>query len=291
MLKKLMKAGIGAALSCAALMPASLMAQETYTYRPYLTCGNIPKYLTKGQCGKIGYTFPMAGGVAMEGEVTFWSDNEDILQFDEDGTWHAVGTGEVTFFYDYEVSDEAIDAFHKAHPGADLGTYAIGQLPWKAYIAEKEDHIFCRYNPNSGEHFFTADQQEADSLTALGWKDEGTVWKTPGLSEIPVYRLYNPNAGDHHYTASAEEHGKLVKAGWNDEGVSWYAADQSCVPVYRAYNPNAKAGAHHYMAELSEYETLKEAGWRQEGTAWNVLTSFDGSNTQTDVNHGAEILP
>ena len=97
------------------------------------------------------------------------------------------------------------------------------------------------YNPNSGEHFYTAADNEKDFLVSAGWKDEGEGWKAPEQSDTPVYRLYNANAGDHHYTLNATEKDFLVSVGWTYEGIGWYSDDAQSVPLYRQYNPNATA--------------------------------------------------
>ena len=81
------------------------------------------------------------------------------------------------------------------------------------------------YNPNSGEHFYTADIEEKAALVKLGWNDEGYGWVAPKTKDatVPVYRLYNPNAGDHHYTMNKGERNTLVAYGWKDEGTGWYS--------------------------------------------------------------------
>ena len=124
------------------------------------------------------------------------------------------------------------------------------------------------YNPNSGEHFYTASAAEKDTLVNAGWKYEGLAWKAPAKSKTPVYRVYNPNAGDHHYTVSASEKDSLVKAGWKDEGIGWYSDDAKTIPVYRAYNPNATTGSHHFTISKTEINNLVKAGWKDEGIAW-----------------------
>ena len=124
------------------------------------------------------------------------------------------------------------------------------------------------YNPNSGEHFYTASAAEKDNLVKAGWKYEGIAWKAPTTSKTPVYRLYNKNAGDHHYTISASEKENLVKAGWQYEGIGWYSDDAKGVPLYRLYNPNATAGSHHYTTSAAEKTDLVKAGWKDEGIAW-----------------------
>lgn len=128
--------------------------------------------------------------------------------------------------------------------------------------------MYRMYNPNSGEHFYTARAYERDSLVDAGWNYEGLGWVAPEKSNTPVYRLYNPNAGDHHYTTSAYERDHLRSVGWNYEGVGWYSDDAKSVAVYRQYNPNARAGAHNFTTSTYERDQLVKAGWHDEGIAW-----------------------
>ncbi|MDR2976297.1 MAG: Ltp family lipoprotein [Streptococcaceae bacterium] len=121
------------------------------------------------------------------------------------------------------------------------------------------------YNPNSGEHFYTASINERTSLVNAGWSYEGISWIAPDSGDA-VYRLYNPNAGDHFYTRSINERDSLVKAGWKAEGIGWYSGGS--VSLLRAYNPNAAAGSHNYTTAPFEQESLLKAGWRDEGVAW-----------------------
>lgn len=126
------------------------------------------------------------------------------------------------------------------------------------------------YNPNSGEHFYTMQQNEKNNLVKLGWKDEGTGWIAPAVGK-PVYRVYNPNSGDHHYTLAIAEKNNLVKLGWKDEGIGWYSSTEMKHPLYRVYNPNAKAGSHHYTQNLKETNELVKKGWKDEGIAWYAV--------------------
>ncbi len=128
--------------------------------------------------------------------------------------------------------------------------------------------MYRLYNPNSGEHFYTADASERDHIVSVGWRYEGEAWTAPQYSGTPVYRLYNPNAGDHHYTTDASEKDYLVSVGWRYEGIGWYSADSQTTPLYRLYNPNAIAGAHHYTVNYNEATYLQSLGWRYEGLAW-----------------------
>ncbi|MGM0340177.1 MucBP domain-containing protein [Enterococcus sp. AZ007] len=127
--------------------------------------------------------------------------------------------------------------------------------------------MYRLYNPNSGEHFYTANKGERDNVKRAGWKDEGIGWYAP-TSGDPVYRLYNPNAGDHHYTPHKNERDHLLKVGWKNEGIGWYSDKSKTIPLYRAYNPNAKAGSHNYTVNKSEQNNLIRVGWKNEGIAW-----------------------
>ena len=129
-------------------------------------------------------------------------------------------------------------------------------------------NMFRLYNPNSGEHFYTASVDEKNNLISVGWNYEGIGWKAPKKSKTPVYRLYNPNAGDHHYTMSAAEKDNLIAAGWKYEGIGWYSDDAKSVPLYRQYNPNAKTGSHNYTTSKKENDWLVSLGWKAEGIGW-----------------------
>ena len=132
--------------------------------------------------------------------------------------------------------------------------------------------MYRLYNPNSGEHFYTADTAERDNLVSLGWNNEGIGWIAPSISNTPVYRLYNPNAGEHHYTTNPAERDMLVEAGWNYENIGWYSDDAQTVPVYRQYNPNEFANNHNYTADIAERDNLINLGWRDEDTGWYAIS-------------------
>ena len=128
------------------------------------------------------------------------------------------------------------------------------------------------YNPNSGEHFYTANTVERDNLIRLGWHDEHVGWVAPDKSSDPVYRMYNPNAGDHHYTLNWAEVTMLKRAGWRYEGIGWYSAtNEGRTPLYREYNPNARSGAHNFTLNVAEHRYLGTIGWHLEGTAWYAV--------------------
>jgi len=128
--------------------------------------------------------------------------------------------------------------------------------------------MYRLYNPNSGEHFYTASESERNMLVGAGWNYEGIAWYAP-ISGLPVYRLYNRYAGDHHYTMDYAEVQRLVDLGWTYENIGWYSAGNTGTPLYRLYNPNCTgAGSHHYTINNAESSNLQSFGWRYEGIGW-----------------------
>ena len=181
------------------------------------------------------------------------------------------------------------DGFAAAAVVAGLGAGALC-LPATTALATDSGEtqpMYRLYNPNSGEHFYTASAGERDALVRVGWRYEGEGWTAPAKSATPVYRLYNPNAGDHHYTTSAGERDSLKRAGWNYEGIGWYGSDAKAVPLYRQYNPNARTGTHNYTTSAGERDHLVRLGWRDEGVGWyGVETNAKPSDVEAQGQFG-----
>lgn len=133
--------------------------------------------------------------------------------------------------------------------------------------------MYRLYNPNSGEHFYTASVLERDATVAAGWNYEGVGWTAPVTSATPVYRLYSGT--DHHYCTGVGERDALIAAGWSYEGIGWYSDDAQGVPLYRQFNPNVdpnaprnNSGSHNYTTDFGEHKSLVSIGWRDEGVGW-----------------------
>ena len=151
--------------------------------------------------------------------------------------------------------------------------------------------LYRAYNPNTGEHLYTANASEIPFVVKHGWRNEGNAWEAPD-SGANVYRMFNPNnGGDHHYTLNQSEVDNLKKHGWRYEGVSWKSGGST--PVYRLYNPNAKSGTHHFTTLASEKNHLVKVGWRYEGVAFYSGKSNTGGNTggsSSGGNNGSQQL-
>lgn len=143
-----------------------------------------------------------------------------------------------------------------------------------AKLKVETQSMYRLYNPNSGEHFYTANAGEKNHLANIGWIYEGIGWNAPKTSDYPVYRLYNGNGGEHHYTMNKTEKDMLVRAGWKYESIGWYSADpkdSNSIPLLREYNPNAFANNHNYTTSKPEHNWLISLGWKDEGKAWYAL--------------------
>lgn len=132
------------------------------------------------------------------------------------------------------------------------------------------ENMYRMYNPNGGEHFYTANLDEAKHLLSVGWRWEGIGWVAPKTSGIPVYRLYNEGLGDHLYTIDKAERDLCIANGWTSEEIGWYGMPKSdsAIEMRRQFNPNATTGSHNYTSSEDEWLMLERAGWHLEGVAF-----------------------
>lgn len=149
----------------------------------------------------------------------------------------------------------------------------LGKSARVALTVSNSQIMYRLYNPNSGEHFYTASKAEYDSVGAAGWNKEGEAWTAPVMSSTPVYRLYSGT--DHHYTPNEAEKDMLVGIGWSYEGIGWYSDDAKRVPLLRQFNPNVdpnastnNSGSHNYTTSEAERDSLVSIGWKDEGIGW-----------------------
>lgn len=221
----------------------------------------------KGKTLNVGDTFEMQYDVTNDrwqysyatldpSSATWTSTDPSVCTVDDKGVVTAKGAGKATIT-------------------ATLLSGKILTHEWTV-TDDAEAVMYRLYNPNSGEHFYTASTVERDATIAAGWDDEGIGWTAPKHSGTPVYRLYNPNyPGEHHYTMSAGERDILMGLGWvfeskdyNEDGAAWYSDDQKRVPLYREYNSNEFANNHNYTTDKGEHDSLLSLGWKDEGLAW-----------------------
>ena len=168
---------------------------------------------------------------------------------------NAVGTATVTATGAGNYTGTLSGQFQIVAAGEDEGPVAMHRL----------------YNPNSGEHFYTADPHEAAEVEAAGWNYEGIGWTAPTSSATPVYRLYDATAGEHFYTTSTADRDAYIASGCTDEGIGWYSDDAHGVEVLCQVNPNAEVGAFNYTVSQSENDYLLSVGWSAGASIWYGL--------------------
>lgn len=174
---------------------------------------------------------------------------------------------------DTVLKSSGLDHFWTIFTPSDTANYETAEVWVTVTVNDKSfitDTMYRLYNKFTGDHLFTTDENEYDSLVKGGWKGEGQVWIAPksNTGDQPVYRLYNPYSGDHHYTKSLNEYNELQKLGWNGEDVKFYSAGESGEPIFRLFNPWLKVGTHLYTKDKSEYENLSTLGWQKEGISF-----------------------
>ncbi len=131
--------------------------------------------------------------------------------------------------------------------------------------------VYMVYNPNSGEHLYTTNDEERSKLVSLGWSDEGICFGTPVREGVPVYRLYLKASGEHLYSTNMGEIQILESNGWKNEGAKFMASSLNAIPVTRLLNPNTSL--HHFTSDEGEIEALVKLGWIKEHQAFSVVHS------------------
>lgn len=242
---------------------------EELDITPQVDFTSLPTELYKDSSGQINYKIHDVLGVSVDGNITFWSNNEKILQISSKGEWNALETGNVSVTYSVNLSEDSLEKLKQKYPNDTFIIKDIGNVI-NFNIVSKIETTSRLYNPNSGEHFYTNNYSEKLNLFSHGWVDEGHAWTSLATSDIPVYRLYNPNFGNHHYTKSVAENNLLIDLGWKYEGIAFYSFESTNNPVFRLYNPNSDAGSHFLTLDLNERNSLINLGWRDEGVAFNA---------------------
>ena len=189
---------------------------------------------------------------------TYMSNLKDFYNYSMDTKYNAKGL----------FDDAGLVTLHGLKGSTTEAYAAQYNIP---FVPLPDTAMLRMYNPYSGEHLYTSDQNEKEYLQISGWNYEGLAWIESSKAKTPVYRFYNPLSGEHHYTMDEGEKDYLAGIGWNYEGVGWKSSDDG-TPVYRLFNPNNPGpAAHHYTTDKHEKEVLVSNGWNDEGIGWYGL--------------------
>lgn len=198
------------------LANATRSAQKGYGYR-LLECGFITDELDVGtfnsHIDQLALGIMDAFGI-VPGAPT---KEDELIRIDiPNGTYPV-----------YRAYNAAIDDHFYTSSEAEYGNLTEGyaQEGVAFHGADKGEVVYRLCNPNSGQHHYTVDYDEAKRRVDEGWHAETVTFASARnvMPVRPVYRVYNPNTGAHHFTADIAERDHLVEVGWNDEGIGWYA--------------------------------------------------------------------
>ena len=118
-----------------------------------------------------------------------------------------------------------------------LATYGWMQEGTACYIFDEVVTIdsadtvpyYRLYNPYTGEHHWTIDENEYNALPTYGWIQEGFdgyVFTTQVTGSEPLYRLYNQSNGHHLFTRDGHEKDVSIGLGWIYEGIACYVFNE-----------------------------------------------------------------
>ena len=212
--------------------------------------------------------------VTADGSTSGAETDNSISDAETDSSISGAGTGS-------DASDTAADSSTTdTKSDSDTGNSDSGDEATEEKQKVNEDAtpvaMYRMYNPRTGEHLYTADLNERNTLFSLLWNYEGIGWYAPKKSDVPVYRLFNPLTGEHHYTMDLNEYRTLGSLGWNQEGIGWYSDAEKSIPVYREFNPGASKNGHNFTASETEDRILvSQYHFNAEGIAWYAVPDPD----------------
>lgn len=182
----------------------------------------------------------------------------------------------------------------------DVSLDSLGTVSYADQLVSDYDQtnglpvVFRLYNPEIGDHLYTASSTEASSALGAGYVEEGATFSNEAGSTalVDVARFYNQATGDHFYTASSAERDALLAGGsdYVSEGVAFraYAAQtEGAAAIHRFYADHS--GDHFYTPSLAEGNA---AGYQYEGVAWYAAAFenspvFSALTSETTTNDGA----
>lgn len=247
---------------------------------------NPEKYLSLavGDEGDFELSLAPVGGLEVTGAFAPAENYSPYLLVKGDSLLHYKADQSGTFQINFEglYDEETCNRLFKQRPNTCFPHYSQES----SITVIIGDPVYRLYNPQSGQHFYTADTSEKDSLEQTGWNTEGEAWisapqSTASYNEQaeendPVYRLCNEKDGTRIYTLSSEEREDLISKGWKDEGIAWYSLkenEQGVVRpvVLRLYHPDDGSNTRFYTISLQEAASLMAQGWKFEGTLGTSL--------------------
>ena len=179
-------------------------------------------------------------------------------------------------------SDALLDpflTFGERNLPTTLDLALLTDIGYDVFAYDKAE-VYRFYQYNKGFHFYTADDNERESILdrsktgELQYNYENQAYSvltsdrdslTGQIIEAaqPIYRFFNRQTGAHLYTIDENEKNYIVDhlKNYNNEGIAYYAFESQpenfdTVPLYRMLN--TQSGAHLFTTSRNEFDTIQE---------------------------------
>ena len=177
------------------------------------------------------------------GSLNYWGKVSSVDPASESPIYRFFNTRDDAFFYTSSAAEK-----NMIRDKSSVEKNNIGEWPYvyqgstfeaaHSYLdSDQVAPVYRFYNTDTGHHFFTTSEAEADMIKAKiasgewPFNYEGTRFSvysgdpTPNSQGdvIAVHRFYSPTLNRHFFTADAEEVNLIKLTGvWNDEGIAFW---------------------------------------------------------------------
>lgn len=174
---------------------------------------------------------------------------------------------------------DAPSVYRLYSPSVNKHAYASRQNDINAYLAAgyQIEHMaftpcrggeqnIVRFKKGTTSLLANIDSQQARTLSATGFTNDGAVFTASSLGNTPVYQLYNQTSDNYFYTTSTEEANSAVSSHqYSNQGVVFYTCNSDTqLPVYRMFS--TRANTHFYTTNPDEkYYAKNYGGYTDEG--------------------------
>lgn len=174
------------------------------------------------------------------------------------------------------------DVYRLFSPSANKHVFASRQNDIDAYVSsgyQIEGSYFTacrggeqniiRFKKGTTSLLAPANSQQAQTLTAGGYTNDGVLFTASRTGTVPVYQLYNQTTDNYFYTTNLGEVSSAVSShGYTNQGSTFAVCNStSYSPVYRMFSTNANT--HFYTINPDEkYYARNYGGYTDEGVAF-----------------------
>jgi hypothetical protein len=189
-------------------------------------------------------------------------------------------------FYNKEINQHLLTS----NPSAEnLKNYVLEGPSFKLYadenLAKDAADVYRLFNPQTGDHLYTINKEEADAATRGGYRAEGVVGEAySGKREgtEAVERFYNPYTGAHILSTDPKEQQTLGSLGYTYEGTAFYAPTQTTQAADQpSQSINSSAPSQPDNSAAASQPSVVEQYWQAANSAPETKqVNDDGQNRE-----------